>query len=188
MNKLIAGIDEAGVGPLAGPVVAAAVIFPPNKKVYKMRDSKILTAAMREKLFATIYEKALAVSIGQASVAEINELNVYQANLLAMQRAIAGLAITPELLLIDGRAKPQTAIETETIVKGDQTVPVISAASIIAKVIRDREMQLLHEQYPEYHFAKHKGYATKEHRELIQKLGPSPVHRINFLKKLTVSA
>lgn len=180
-NLLIAGVDEAGMGPLAGPVIAAAVIFPPGKRMYKLRDSKILTVKQREELFEKIYQKALAVSIGRAEVEEINELNIYHANRLAMKRAIEGLKIKPELILIDGRSKPDLTIEMRTIIDGDVSVPSISAASIIAKVTRDREMKELHQQFPIYNFAKHKGYATKEHRILLKKHGPCPLHRTSFV-------
>ncbi len=177
MRNLIAGVDEVGMGPLAGPVVAAAVILNPDKRINGLRDSKMLTPAKREVLFERIMERALAVGIGRADVGEIVTLNIYHANLLAMQRALANLAIVPQLVLIDGRAKPVITIPAETIVKGDQLIPAISAASIIAKVTRDAEMVEWHDIFPQYNFAKHKGYATKEHRELLKQWGPCPLHR-----------
>lgn len=187
---IIAGVDEAGVGPLAGPVYAAAVILNPRKKIYKIRDSKILTATQRDILFDKIQERALAISIGRAEVEEIDRLNIFHANMLAMERAIAGLSIKPNLILIDGRSKPNLEIEIRTIVKGDQTETVISAASIIAKVTRDREMERLHAKYPIYNFAKHKGYATKEHRTLLKRHGPCELHRKSFItpRKIYVMA
>jgi len=183
MSILIAGVDEVGIGCLAGPVYAAAVIFHPDKKIYKLRDSKMLTAKEREYLAARIYAKALAVSIGQASVEEIDQLNIYHANLLAMQRAIAGLTVQPQHVLIDGKAKPIIDLSIETIVGGDRLVPVISAASIIAKVARDQVMTALPEEFAHYKFASHKGYATKMHVQLLRKYGPCVLHRHAFIKK-----
>lgn len=181
MQEIIAGVDEAGVGPIAGPVVAAAVIFNPKQKIYKLNDSKLLTAKQRDILFDRIQQKAFAISVGIASVEEIDALNIYHATMLAMQRAIEGLGITPTLVLIDGKNKPkQLALPIKTIVKGDQTEKVISAASIIAKVTRDRLMNELHAQYPNYNFAKHKGYSTKEHQRLLIKHGICPIHRHSF--------
>ena len=188
MVKLVAGVDEVGMGPLAGPVVAAAVILNPLKRIDGLRDSKQLTPERREVVFARIMERALAIGIGKASVYEIATLNIYHANLLAMQRAVANLSITPQLMLIDGRAKPTFKIPTETIIKGDQLIPAISAASIIAKVTRDAEMKEWHDIFPEYNFAKHKGYATKEHRALLQKWGPCPLHRAQFISDLVMQA
>jgi ribonuclease HII len=178
--KIIAGVDEVGIGPLAGPIIAAAVILNPAKKIYKLDDSKLLSAKQREHLFHRIYERALAVSIGRVEVEDIDKLNIYHANMLAMERAITGLSIVPELILIDGRAAPKLNLHIKTIVHGDRLEKVISAASIIAKVTRDSEMKKLDELYPQYQFAKHKGYATKTHRAMLQQYGPSPVHRRSF--------
>lgn len=179
-KKLIAGVDEVGIGPLAGPIIAAAVILNPDKRIYKLEDSKLLSAKQREHLYKRIYDKALAISIGRAEVEEIDKINIFQANMLAMERAIKGLSLTPDLVLIDGRSAPKLDLKMQTIVDGDYLEITISAASIIAKVTRDREMQQLDRLYPEYNFAKHKGYATKEHRRLLEKFGPSPIHRHSF--------
>lgn len=186
MTEIIAGVDEVGVGPLAGPVVAAAVILDPNNRVYKLRDSKILSAKQRETLYDRIMEKALAVNIGIASVEEIDELNIFHATMLAMKRALEGLSIRPTLVLIDGRSKPNYDMVMQTIVKGDQTEKPISAASIIAKVTRDRMMDQLHLQYPNYQFNNHKGYSTKTHQRLLKEFGPCPIHRksFNFVKNI----
>jgi len=177
---LIAGVDEAGRGPLAGPVMAGAVILNPKKMIPGLADSKKLTSKQREKLFLLIQEDALAWSVAHATVEEIDHINILQATLLAMQRAVASLKISPQLALIDGNRCPQLSCETRAIIQGDQTEPAISAASIIAKVTRDREMLLLHEQYPQYDFAKHKGYPTKEHIEALQKHGPCDIHRRSY--------
>lgn len=182
-TKFIAGVDEAGLGALAGPIYAAAVIIDPKARIYKLRDSKILTVKQRQHLYERIYKKALAVSVGRVDVHEIDQLNIYHANMLAMQRAIEGLSIKPDLVLIDGRAKPKLELEIQTIVDGDVTEAVISAASIIAKVTRDREMAELAKDYPLYKFCKHKGYATKEHRILIKKHGPCKIHREVFISE-----
>lgn len=182
MNKIIAGVDEAGVSPIAGPVVAAAVILNPQKRVYKLRDSKILSAKQREALYSKIQERALAVSVGIASVEEIDRLNIFHANMLAMERAIKGLVLTPTLILIDGRASPKIDLPTQTIVSGDQLVKSISAASIIAKVTRDQIMKDFHLKYPNYHFDKHKGYPTKEHQTCLLKFGVCPIHRRSFAR------
>lgn len=177
---MIAGVDEVGVGPLAGPVVAAAVILDPQHKVYKLRDSKILTPEIREILYARIMERALDVSIGIANVQEIDTLNIFHATMLAMERAIKGLTLTPSLILIDGRSKPKMDLPIKPIVRGDQTEKPISAASIIAKVTRDRLMTNFHEEYPLYHFNEHKGYSTKKHQRAILEHGICPLHRRSF--------
>lgn len=182
MTELIAGVDEVGVGPLAGPVVAAAVILNPDKKIYKIRDSKILSGLQRENLYAKITQQALAVSVGIATTEEIDRLNIFNATLLAMERAILGLNILPELILIDGRSKPKLSVPIKTIIRGDQTVKCIGAASIIAKVTRDRLMREYHIQYPHYHFDKHKGYSTKLHQSLLKEYGVCPIHRRSFSK------
>jgi ribonuclease HII len=179
-TPLIAGIDEAGRGPLAGPVFAAAVILHPDQIFEGLTDSKLLSAKKREKLFALICEQALAWSIARAEVHEIDGINILQASLLAMQRAVEGLSVAPELALIDGNKCPVLTCKTTAIIKGDQTVPAISAASILAKVARDREMLVLHEQYPQYGFAQHKGYGTKQHLSALKNFGPSAIHRRSF--------
>lgn len=181
-GKLIAGVDEAGVCPIAGPVVAAAVILNPAQKIYNLRDSKILTAEQRDILFEKIKCRSLAYSVGIASVDEIDTLNIYQANMLAMARAIKGLAFPPELILIDGKGMPKIEAPMKTIVKGDRLVKSISAASIIAKVTRDQIMKEFHETYPHYRFDKHKGYPTKEHQRLLADHGPCAIHRKSFAR------
>ncbi len=180
MEFYIAGVDEAGRGPLAGPVVAAAVILPPLKIFLGLNDSKQLTEAQREKLFVEITEHALAFGIGRASVAEIDELNILHATMLAMQRAVAGLAMMPHLAIIDGNRCPVLPCSARAIIRGDETEPAISAASVLAKVTRDREMILLDQQYPQYGFAQHKGYGTKMHLAALKKWGASAIHRRSF--------
>ncbi|MBA2710522.1 MAG: ribonuclease HII [Tatlockia sp.] len=180
LGKVVAGVDEAGVSPLAGPVVAAAVILDPDNRIYKLKDSKLLNPAQREHLFSRIYSKALAVSVGIASVEEIDRLNIYHATMLAMERAIRGLKLDSELILIDGMRKPKIQYPMKTIIRGDQLIKAISAASIIAKVTRDRIMTEYHHAFPLYNFAKHKGYPTKEHQILLQQYGVSPIHRQSF--------
>lgn len=176
----IAGVDEAGRGPLAGPVVAAAVILPPDLVIAGLTDSKKLTEKKREALFDIIQEKALAWAIGQATVEEIDAINILQATFLAMQRAVLGLKIAPDLALIDGNRSPILACETRAIIQGDLTEPSISAASVLAKVTRDREMVILDQIYPQYGFAKHKGYPTADHVAALKIHGPSPIHRISY--------
>lgn len=178
---IIAGVDEAGRGPLAGPVMAAAVILDPARPIAGLADSKQLTERQRDVLEIEIKEKALAWAVARAEVEEIDTLNILQATLLAMQRAVAALYPSPQLALIDGNRCPSVLpCRAEAIVKGDQTVPAISAASILAKVARDRELLMLEEQYPGYGFAKHKGYPTKDHVAALEKLGASLVHRRSF--------
>lgn len=177
---LIAGIDEAGRGPLAGPVVAAAVILNPKKPIKGLMDSKQLTAEERERLFSLIQERALAWSVGRAEVEEIDRVNILQATFLAMQRAVAGLSMVPDLALIDGNQMPKLLCKAEVLVKGDETEPRISAASIVAKVTRDREMIELDKKYPLYGFAKHKGYSTPEHIAALNLHGPCEIHRRSF--------
>lgn len=179
-NFLIAGVDEAGRGPLAGPVIAAAVILNPEKPIKGLADSKILNEKQREGLFDLIQERALAWSVARAEVDEIDQLNILQASLLAMQRAIAKLSIFPEMALIDGNQLPKLTCEMKAIIDGDKTEPAISAASIIAKVTRDHEMIMLDKQFPQYGFAKHKGYATQEHFNALEKHGPCLIHRRSF--------
>lgn len=182
MNQLIAGVDEAGRGPLAGPVVAAAVILDPQKPIEGLKDSKKLSEKRRESLFEIIQANALAYAIGQASVMEIETLNILQATLVAMQRAIADLQTAPAEVLIDGNRCPELSIKVTAIVGGDQTVPAISAASILAKVTRDRQMYALDQQHPAYGFAKHKGYGTAAHRDAIREFGPTAHHRSLFIR------
>jgi ribonuclease HII len=177
---LIAGVDEAGRGPLAGPVVAAAVILDPARPIVGLADSKKLSAARREQLAAAIRDNALAWALGRAEVAEIDRLNILQASLLAMQRAVAALNVVPAKVLVDGNRCPPLACPCEAIVKGDATVPVIGAASILAKVARDAELRRLHDHYPHYNFAQHKGYPTASHLEALRRHGPCPEHRRSF--------
>ncbi len=177
---LVAGVDEAGRGPLAGPVVAAAVILDDLKPIKGLADSKALTAARREKLFDEIRAKALCCSIAQASVQEIEELNILQATMLAMRRAVEGLRLKPAKVLVDGNRIPVLDVLAEAIVKGDATVLAISAASILAKVTRDRWCAEYDLQYPQYGFAKHKGYGTAEHMAALQVHGACPEHRKTF--------
>ena len=174
---LVAGVDEAGRGPLAGPVVAGAVILDPARPIDGLRDSKRLSAARREVLCEVIQERALAWAIGRADVGEIDRINILQATMLAMQRAVAALQPAAEHALIDGNRCPDLACPSQAIVKGDSRVAAISAASIIAKVTRDREMLSLDVIYPGYGLAQHKGYPSKAHIEALENLGVSPVHR-----------
>ena len=177
---LIAGVDEAGRGPLAGPVVAAAVILDELQPIKGLADSKKLTALRREKLYDEILGKALCCSIAQASVEEIDTLNILQATLLAMQRAVAGLRLKPHKVLVDGNRLPALSILAEAIVKGDALVPCISAASILAKVYRDRWCAEYHLEYPQYGFADHKGYGTERHLAALREHGACPQHRRSF--------
>jgi len=177
---LVAGVDEAGRGPLAGPVVAAAVILDARNPIQGLADSKVLTARRREQLFDEIRAKALCCSIAQASVEEIDRINILQATLLAMRRAVEGLRLKPALVLVDGNRLPVLDILAEAIVKGDSKVPAISAASILAKVTRDRWCAELDAQYPQYGFAGHKGYGTAEHLQALQTHGACPQHRKTF--------
>jgi ribonuclease HII len=177
---LTAGVDEAGRGPLAGPVVAAAVILDVTKPIKGLADSKVLRAAVRERLCDEIFEKALCCSVARASVEEIDTLNILQATMLAMQRAVAGLRLPPKLALIDGNRVPPLPMQAEAIVKGDAKVAAISAASIVAKVTRDRLCQEWDVLYPGYAFAKHKGYGTAVHLDALKRLGASPLHRRSF--------
>ncbi len=177
---LIAGVDEVGRGPLAGPVIAAAVILHPDRPIAGLADSKQLSAKRRAALEGEIREKALAFCVGRAEVEEIDAINILQATLLAMQRAVAGLNIAPHLALIDGNRCPLLSCRAEAVVKGDQCIAEISAASILAKETRDREMVALDVQYPGYGFAVHKGYPTAAHLEALRGLGPSAVHRRSF--------
>ncbi|WP_444893184.1 ribonuclease HII [Microbulbifer sp. TRSA001] len=179
-GDLIAGVDEVGRGPLAGDVVAAAVILDPNKPIAGLADSKKLTEKKREQLFDEICERALSYSIARATVEEIDQLNILQASLLAMHRAVAQLSVQPEFVLVDGNKKPNWDYPCDTVVKGDDRVAAIGAASILAKVTRDREMVVLDSEYPGYGLAGHKGYPTKAHMEALQLQGPTPIHRTSF--------
>ncbi|MBP6617532.1 MAG: ribonuclease HII [Burkholderiaceae bacterium] len=177
---LVAGVDEAGRGPLAGPVVAAAVILDARQPIAGLADSKKLTALRREKLFDEILAKALCCSIAEASVEEIERLNILQATMLAMQRAVEGLRLKPGHVLVDGNRLPTLGMTSEAIVKGDATVPAISAASILAKVTRDRWCAQVDVDYPQYGFAGHKGYGTAAHLQALQDHGACPLHRKTF--------
>lgn len=183
-HPVICGIDEAGRGPLAGDVYAAAVILDPDDIIEGINDSKKLSEKKREELFEEICARAKAYSIATASVAEIEEINILNAAMLAMKRACEGLSVKPDYALIDGNRLPDLDIPAQTVVKGDANSASIAAASILAKVARDRQLRELDALYPEYGFAKHKGYGTKAHYEAILAHGPSPVHRMSFLKKL----
>ena len=176
----VAGVDEAGRGPLAGPVVAGAVILDPENPIEGLDDSKRLSASRRERLFDEIQEKALAWSVASATVAEIDSINILQATMLAMQRAVNALLPTAEHALIDGNRCPELSCPARAIVKGDSKVAAISAASILAKVTRDREMQLLDIKYPGYGLAQHKGYPSKAHIAALEMLGVTPVHRRSY--------
>lgn len=183
--NVICGVDEAGRGPLAGPVCAAAVVLTPGQVIEGVNDSKKLSEKKREALFGKIINECVDYSIAFASEKEIDEMNILQATFLAMQRAVGGLKSSPEIALVDGNRAPDLGgIKVETIVKGDANSASIAAASILAKVSRDRLMLDFAEKYPEYHFEKHKGYGTKLHYEMIEKYGICEIHRKSFLKKV----
>ena len=182
--KAICGVDEAGRGPLAGPVCAAAVILPPNTIIDGVNDSKKLTEKKREALFDVIKESAVSYSIAYASVEEIESINILNATMLAMKRAVEGLDVKADYAMIDGNKMPPLDIDGETIVKGDAKSMSIACASILAKVSRDRLLYEYAKEYPQYQFDKHKGYGTAAHREAILKYGPCPYHRMSFLKKI----
>ena len=182
--RCLCGVDEAGRGPLAGPVYAAAVILPRGLVIPGLNDSKKLTEKKREELFSVITEKALDYAIAFATVEEIEERNILGATMLAMNRAIAGLKTKPDLALIDGNRNAGIETPSLCVVKGDATCADIAAASILAKVSRDRVMLELAKEYPEYHFEQHKGYGTALHYAALREYGPSPVHRPSFLKKM----
>ena len=179
-EELIAGVDEVGRGPLCGAVVTAAVILDPARPIEGLNDSKILTEARREALFPLIQERALAWCIARAEVEEIDRLNILHATMLAMQRAVAGLQVRPDLVLVDGNRCPALPMRSEPVIKGDSRVPAIAAASILAKVARDREMLELDRQYPGYGIAGHKGYPTPVHLAALRELGATPIHRRSF--------
>jgi ribonuclease HII len=182
--RVVAGVDEVGMGPLAGPVVASAVVFPAHAPVEQLpqgvRDSKTLTAKARERLEQEIRRRAIGIGIGLVEVDEIDRINIYQAGLKAMRLALAQLPVEPEHVLIDGRSLSDSPYQQTTFIKGDRDVYSIAAASIIAKVYRDRLMGQLHELYPQYGFAKHMGYGTAAHRKAICQFGPCPAHRRSF--------
>jgi ribonuclease HII len=180
MSQFIAGVDEVGRGPLVGDVVTAAVILDPRHEIVGLADSKKLSEKKRDILAAQIKQYALAWSIGRASPQEIDELNILQATMLAMTRAVQGLSIQPTHVMVDGNRCPNWGYSSEAVVKGDGLIAEISAASIIAKVTRDKEMLILDEQYPEYGFAKHKGYPTAFHMAKLAELGPLPQYRMSF--------
>lgn len=183
--KLVCGVDEAGRGPLAGPVCAAAVILPENAVIEGLNDSKKLSEKKREALYDVIKEKAISFCVAYGTLEEIETLNILQATFLAMNRAIDGLAVKPDFALIDGNRVPKDIkIPCETVVKGDGKSMSVAAASVLAKVTRDRLMLEYDKKYPEYDFKKHKGYGTKEHTELIKKYGPCEIHRMSFLKNI----
>jgi ribonuclease HII len=179
-HELIAGVDEAGRGPLAGPVVAAAVVLDPRFPIDGLRDSKQLSAARREQLAVLIRARAVAWSVGRADASDIDRINILQATLLAMARAVAGLRTPPQHVLVDGLHCPRLPCSVEAVVGGDRRVASISAASILAKVTRDAEMVQLDGRYPQYGFSRHKGYPTVEHREALRQHGPCPFHRRSF--------
>ncbi len=188
-GNLGAGVDEVGRGPLAGDVVTAAVILDPKKPIEGLNDSKKLTEKKRERLFDEIKERALSWSIARCSVSEIDKLNILQASLLAMKKAVETLAIQPEHVWVDGNKIPHWGYPAEAVVKGDSRVAAIAAASILAKVTRDREMVEYDQQYPGYGFAAHKGYPTKVHMEALDRLGITPIHRTSYapVKKILTS-
>jgi ribonuclease HII len=177
---LVAGVDEVGRGPLAGPVVAAAVILDETRPIEGLADSKTLSARRREELSVLIKERALCWALGRAEVEEIDRLNILQASLLAMQRAVTALALPPHSVMVDGNQPPQLNCPVQTVVRGDTTVPAISAASILAKVARDAEMCEMDRCFPGYGFSGHKGYPTSAHLEAMKQLGISPIHRRSF--------
>ena len=179
-SELICGVDEAGRGPVAGPVFAAAVILDPDRPIDGLRDSKKLSETKRRYLAEQIREKAMAWSVEACSTAEIDELNILQATMLAMKRAVENLSVTPSLVLVDGNRCPMLSIRSEAIVKGDDKVDAISAASILAKTARDEVLLQLHDLYPQYAFDRHKGYPTALHLERLRQHGVSPAHRLSY--------
>lgn len=181
---VVCGVDEAGRGPLAGPVFAAAVILPENYSHPVLNDSKKLTEKKRDEVFEDIMRDAVAVGVGKASEAEIDEINILNATFLAMKRAVDSLGVTPDLAIIDGNRCPGTGVKEVALVKGDAKCMSVAAASVVAKVSRDRVMYELDKKYPEYDFKKHKGYGTKLHYERLKEFGISAVHRKSFLKNL----
>ena len=181
--QLVCGVDEAGRGPLAGPVCAAAVILPPDLQIPGLNDSKKLTDKKRQELFEIITAEAVSYGIALVSEAEIDEINILQATFLAMEQAVARMDVQPDIVLVDGNREPKMGYPVKTVVKGDSLSASIAAASILAKVTRDRLMEQLDETYPQYGFAVHKGYGTKRHYAALREFGPCPIHRMTFLKK-----
>lgn len=182
--RLLCGVDEAGRGPLAGPVCAAAVILPRGLEIENLNDSKKLSEKRREELYDVICKEAVSYGIAFAEVEEIEAFNILEATFMAMNRAIAKLSPTPELALIDGNRTKEISVPAHAVIKGDGKCADIAAASILAKVTRDRYMLEMAGKYPEYHFEKHKGYGTKAHYEALREYGPSPIHRMSFLRKM----
>ena len=180
MIRYVAGVDEAGRGPLAGPVVAAAVVFVDGETIPGIGDSKRLTASRRARLSSRIRRTVVDWSIGAATALEVDQLNIHNASLLAMRRAILGLRERVDYVYIDGRFFPDLPIPGESVIRGDQRIPAVSAASILAKVSRDRQMVWLDRSYPQYGFSRHKGYPTRYHRSVLQTLGPTPEHRMSY--------
>jgi ribonuclease HII len=185
--RMIAGIDEAGRGPLAGPVVAAAVILPPDYRHPEINDSKQLTPGKRERLHEVIKADAIAVGLGVVEAFVIDRMNILQATLMAMREAVLDLSLSPDYLLVDGKNRIDVRTPQETIVRGDARSISVAAASIIAKVSRDRIMEIYHRQFPQYNFLKNKGYGTSEHREAILRCGPCKIHRLSFTVKSSVN-
>jgi ribonuclease HII len=185
--RMIAGIDEAGRGPLAGPVVAAAVILPPDYRHPEINDSKQLTPGKRERLHEVIKADALAVGLGVVEASVIDRMNILQATLMAMRDAVLDLSLPPDYLLVDGKNRIDILTPQEAIIRGDARSISIAAASIIAKVSRDRIMEIYHRQFPQYNFLKNKGYGTGEHRDAIRRCGPCKIHRLSFAVKASVS-
>lgn len=179
-GRTVAGVDEAGRGCLAGPVVAGAVILDPGKPIYGLRDSKKLSEKRREELFREIREKSAAWSFAMTGPEEIDRVNILQAALMAMEKAVTGLAIQPDFVLVDGNARTSLPVEQRTVIGGDDRCASVAAASIVAKVTRDGLMKELEARYPGYGFSRHKGYPSKEHRESLRRLGPCPIHRKSF--------
>jgi ribonuclease HII len=179
-NQILAGVDEVGRGPLAGDVIAAAVILCPKNEISGLIDSKKLSEKNRQKFAIQIKDKSLCWSIARSNVQEIETYNILEATMLAMKRAVEGLTVLPEYVIVDGNRLPSWSYPSEPVVKGDSIVPCISAASIIAKVFRDEEMKNFDKIYPGYGFSRHKGYGTKEHIDAIKRLGPTPIHRRTF--------
>ena len=182
--RAVCGVDEAGRGPLCGPVVAAACILSPDTVIEGLNDSKKLMPKKRETLFDVIKEKAVAFCVAEASVEEINEMNILEADLLAMRRAIAGLSVPADFVLVDGNVAREFTLPARAVVHGDAISPSIAAASVLAKVTRDRLCMELDRQYPEYGIAKHKGYGTKAHMDALRKYGPAPIYRTKFIRFL----
>ena len=180
MSRRVAGVDEAGRGPLAGPVVAAAVVFVDSETIPGIGDSKRLSASRRARLSSRIRRTAVDWAIGAATAREVDQLNIHNASLLAMRRAVLGLRERVDYVYIDGRFFPDIQIPGESVIRGDQSIPVVSAASILAKVSRDRQMVWLDRLYPQYGFARHKGYPTRSHRSVLETLGPTPEHRMSY--------